>query len=153
MPLDRWDQAELASLRGFLVLAGIRWHDAEECAQEAVCRLLESSVDLRDTPARTSWLRTTAIRIAIDRNRHERIESRKLPLLAPHTDSAQDRDVDLELDLLQLLRTLTPTQRRVIALHYLADWPTAQISEELGLSPVAVRVALSRARRKLRSSR
>lgn len=50
------------------------------------------------------------------------------------------------------LRELTDQQRACLSLHYYAGYPTAEISNILGISPAAVRMRMTRGRRALRKA-
>ena len=54
------------------------------------------------------------------------------------------------VDLLRALATLSPNQRAVAVLSLYADLPPREIARTLGLSGAAVRVHLSKARRRMR---
>lgn len=54
------------------------------------------------------------------------------------------------LDVTRALLTLKPRQRSVVALHYLMDWPVAEIAEALNMPIGSVTSDLTRARGALR---
>jgi RNA polymerase sigma-70 factor, ECF subfamily len=54
------------------------------------------------------------------------------------------------VDLVNALRSLSPSQRAAIVLHHVADRPVREVATILGTSQAAVRVHLSRGRRRLR---
>jgi len=53
------------------------------------------------------------------------------------------------VDLLGALRRLSPAQRASVYLHYQADLPVREVARLTGMSSAAVKVHLSRGRRRL----
>lgn len=144
-----WKPEDVDSLRGFLLLAGVAFHEAEECAQEALCRWLERGEEI-EAQSRAAWLRTTARRIAIDRHRSRERAAARAPLLAsPQTGDSADK-VLAQIETVRLLNQLSSSQREVVAFYYLADMSIGEVAKELHMTSPAVRVALHRARRRLR---
>lgn len=70
--------------------------------------------------------------------------------------SRADRDAPYELaepalELVEAMRKLSSRQRAAVVLFYLADYPVKQVAAMLGTTPSAVRVHLTRGRRRLRT--
>jgi RNA polymerase sigma factor (sigma-70 family) len=55
------------------------------------------------------------------------------------------------VELIQALRRLSGRQRAAVVLHHLADYPVTEVAAMLGTTSSAVRVHLTRGRRRLRS--
>ena len=55
------------------------------------------------------------------------------------------------VELIRALRELSARQRAAVVLHHLADYPVKQVAAMLGTSSSAVRVHLTRGRRRLRT--
>lgn len=92
------------------------------------------------------WVWTAAFRIAAGE-----VASRS-PVVAPSREEPSTEGPGIErLLLLAALRQLSPFQRAALILRYYADYPTGDIASILGTSRGAVRVHLTRGRRKLRA--
>jgi RNA polymerase sigma factor (sigma-70 family) len=114
---------------------------ASDAAAEAFARALKAADQILDPAA---WVWRVAFRIATAdlRDPHRRSQ-----ILSSDSYEIDDRP----LEVLVALHQLSGRQRAVFVLYYLADRPTEQIAELLGMAPSTVAVHLHRARHRLRT--
>lgn len=97
-----------------------------------------------------AYSRRVLINLNIDRFR------RRTPVPAELPDQTEPRDAVAEIDdrdqLMRLLATLPPQQRRVLVLRYYDDLSEAAVADLLGISLGAVKSAASRGLSALRAS-
>jgi RNA polymerase sigma factor (sigma-70 family) len=148
---ERWDPAGVLELRAlyeplrrYAAVVG-RWDvDPDDLVQDAYTRVLRRSrVDIDDLGA---YLRTTIVHLASDSRRSARRADSAQQRLAAADSSVDDYPSDLD-DLLRL-------PARVRALLYMVEiegCSTADAAEVVGMSGANARVALMRARRRLRT--
>jgi RNA polymerase sigma-70 factor (ECF subfamily) len=122
--------------------SGGRRDVADDAVSEAFARAIEHQGTIRSP---VPWLYRTALRLAAADLKRER---RQADVEAVREGEARKNDGLVEV--IQALRQLSPTQRVVVVLRYEADLSIRAIAERLGISPVAVRVHLFRARERLR---
>jgi len=125
--------------------------EAEDVAQEAFARALArwSRLCRYDQPG--AWVRTVALRLAIDSARRARRGVRATVALAAQRrpDDPEPSDALPFTALGAALRTLPLRERHVIVLHYLADLPVAEIARECGLPSGTVKARLAAGRKRL----
>jgi RNA polymerase sigma-70 factor, ECF subfamily len=113
---------------------------AREAVAEALAQALRRGSALREPLA---WTWRTAFKVArgeLKRRRAVGGAHYQRPYEIPEP----------AVDLVQALRSLSPSQRAAIVLHHVADRPVREVATILGTSQAAVRVHLSRGRRRLR---
>jgi RNA polymerase sigma factor (sigma-70 family) len=122
-----------------------RENEAEDVAAEAFARALVRWKRLERLPYRDAWLLRTVTNVAIDvvRRRRDPLPEHDVPV-----DPAEA--VVLRLALAAALERLPRRQQQVVALRYLAGWPTAQVAESLGISLNTVKKHNDRAMAALR---
>jgi RNA polymerase sigma-70 factor (ECF subfamily) len=125
--------------------------DVADITQEAMIRAWRS---LRTAPAPdhpSAWLRTIVRREAI---RH-RARNRVVLSLDEHGELADQAAskrldvVDLQLDVRQAVRRLTPQDRKLLALRYVDDLTQPAVALALGIPEGTAKVRLHRARGRL----
>ena len=154
-------------------------HDAEDLVQETLLRAWEKRATLTSPASYRAWLYRIATNLCLDRLRSaarrslppethpvsdpgsplpERIREpiwlEPFPdeLLADEHSDPQEQALSRErisLAFLVALQRLTPTQRAVLLLREVLEWPASEVAEWLNLSVSAVNSALQRARRTL----
>lgn len=134
-------------------------HDPDDADDVAQLVLLRLHVHLREFEGRsrfTTWLYRITRNIALNRRRSERRRQRLLrsaSRMPDHvtSDVAEQSDNDrLALLVRSLSRELSHREREVFELADLRGMSAHQIAGLLGVQPVSVRAALSRARRRIR---
>jgi RNA polymerase sigma-70 factor (ECF subfamily) len=115
---------------------------ASDALSEAFAQLLRRGHGVRD-PER--WLWRVAFRIAAG-DLKERRRADPLP-----EDRCTYEMEEPARDLLDALMRLSPHQRAAVVLHHAAGYRVKEIAAILGSTPAAVRVHLSRARKRLRA--
>jgi RNA polymerase sigma-70 factor, ECF subfamily len=133
-------------------------HDEDDADDVAQHVLLKLHVRLREFEGRsrfTTWLYRMTVNTALNRRR---IDRRRADLLRDTARPvAEDPDVTRTADVERLnelvracLSDLSDRERQVFELADLKGMPANEIAAALGLKPVSVRAALSRARRRIR---
>ena len=112
---------------------------ASDALAEAFAQALRRGGALRD-PLR--WIWRTAFRVAAG----ELASRRRTPGAAGGTYEMEEPAVDL----VRALARLSERQRAAVVLHHAADYPVKDVARMLGTSSAAVRVHLTRGRRRLR---
>lgn len=117
--------------------------EAEDVVQEAFVRAAAAGRRFLRVDNHEAWLRTTAVNVHRSRWRKLRNGRRARERILPprETEALEDH-----VAIITALRALPEPQRRVIALHYLADLPVDQIAVELGVPVGTVKSRLSRGR-------
>jgi RNA polymerase sigma-70 factor (ECF subfamily) len=118
--------------------------DAEDAAQEACARALRASDSLRNASAFRSWFYRIVVNEARGRLRRRPPE----PIVdeAPQPFDAPDDRIDVR----RAIDRLDEHARLVIILFYYVELSTSEIARVVGSSPLAVRLRLLGARRRLR---
>jgi RNA polymerase sigma factor (sigma-70 family) len=117
---------------------------AEDIAQDAFTQLYTHWRKVSRYERPEAWVRRIAIRMALRQQKRDRLRTAlERRAVEPTENPASD------LDLMEAMRGLSPTQQAVVVLYYYEDRPTAEIAEILGISQSTVRVHLSRSRRHL----
>ncbi|MBP7706424.1 MAG: sigma-70 family RNA polymerase sigma factor [Candidatus Aminicenantes bacterium] len=144
--------------RPLLALAWRLTRDAEEArdvAQEALLRAYRSLAGYDTGRSFRNWLFQIAANEARDRYRRKARETAAFGAVAaaaPPTESpeAGRERGEVRSDILRALAVLSPREREVLVLRDLEELDVRETARTLGCSAVAVRVHLSKARRKLR---
>jgi RNA polymerase sigma-70 factor, ECF subfamily len=113
---------------------------AGDAVAEAFAQALRRGTALRD-PARWTW--RTVFRIA--RGELKARRARPVPIRAGHVELPEPA-----VELIEALRGLPERQRAAVVLHHAADLPVREVAASLGMTSAAVRMNLTRARRRLR---
>jgi RNA polymerase sigma factor (sigma-70 family) len=118
--------------------------DAEAVTQDAFVKAYArwNRVGGYDRPG--AWIRRVAIRDAVRFAERRRRSIPEVPVERESVDSVA-RTVDLQA----ALSRLSVKQRVCVVLHYLVDWPVAEVAEAIGCREATVRVHLHRARNAL----
>jgi RNA polymerase sigma-70 factor (ECF subfamily) len=120
--------------------------DAEDALQDVFVRLWPRA-DTMDTSSDVEALTTVALRRrAIDLNRRRNVVPIEEPALVEQGSDGRDALQEAEWLMEQLL---TPLQRDIIRLKEFEDRPYSEVAAMLGMQEAAVRMQLSRARKKL----
>jgi RNA polymerase sigma factor (sigma-70 family) len=125
--------------RGLLAFTGNR-EIASDAMAEAFARALNSRVEIREVEP---WVWRTAFRLA----------ARELREGARRTNESSDSPYELDdevVDLLSALAKVSPKQRAALVLNCYAGYSTKEIAAIIHSSAAAVRVHLSRGRKRLR---
>jgi RNA polymerase sigma-70 factor (ECF subfamily) len=121
---------------------------AEDAAQEAFLRAFRALLRYRPGSSFRAWVRTIAIRCAIDLMRRRRPESTLTEVSsAGASEEARHEDADL---LREALRGLSPVDREIMLAREIEGVSDREISRRLDISVGAVRVRMHRARRRIR---
>jgi RNA polymerase sigma-70 factor (ECF subfamily) len=117
---------------------------AEDVVQDAFASALLRWRVLRRYHDPEAWVRTVALRRAIDHHRRTARQLRALRRLGPPSSLPP---VGAEhVDLVRALRKLPLTQREVLVLHYVAELAVEQVAAELRLPLGTVKSRLARGR-------
>jgi RNA polymerase sigma-70 factor, ECF subfamily len=148
---SRWSLQEVftASYRRLVVqLYGVVGNagEAEDLVQEAFVRASASGSKFLRVDNPEAWLRVTAINLHRSRWRKLRNFGRISSKLATPTDLP---GLDQHVIVIDALRRLPEQQREVLALHYLADLPVAEIASILHAPEGTVKSRLMRGREAL----
>jgi RNA polymerase sigma-70 factor (ECF subfamily) len=120
------------------------WSSAEDLAQEAFTRLWDKRERFDWSSPMLPWLLTTTRRLATDRFRRL---SRWTGLRGGSDGSRLDSDARLRwLDVQAAMASLSPLQRSALVLVGVVGLDSQSAADALGISPGAVRAAVSRAR-------
>ena len=125
--------------------------DAADVAQEALIRAWKSVGTARAPEQPGPWLRTIVRREAI---RH-RSRNGVLASLDEHGDvvdrtaSKRLELLDLQVDVRRAVRSLTPLDRKLLALRYVDDLTQPAVADALGIPEGTAKVRLHRARGRL----
>ena len=133
-----WRDAGPALWRAVLVYAGGRRDVADDAVAEAFARAIARDAQIREP---VGYLYRVAFRVA----------AADLKRMATHTGPEERTVIDdvEDVDMLQALRSLSPSQRGAVYLHYRADLPVREVARILDTSSAAVKVHLMRGRRRL----
>jgi RNA polymerase sigma-70 factor (ECF subfamily) len=128
----------------FLVSRAVDFEIAEETSQAAWARGWEHRHKLRNPAMVLSWVNTIALNLF--RNWYRRREAAHLipEISVPPQTSPQAIDVQ------RALSKCAPADREMLEKHYVAGYTSAELGHEMGCTPVAVRVRVLRARRRIR---
>lgn len=118
---------------------------AADAADEAFVRALDRWHRVSAMASPTGWVITVALNIVRRRARRRALESALLRRVAPPAALPGPAG-----EVFDLLRELTPRQRTIVLLRYVADQPQADIATVLGVSRSTVSTALTSAHRRLR---
>ncbi|HEX6314894.1 MAG TPA: sigma-70 family RNA polymerase sigma factor [Gemmatimonadaceae bacterium] len=130
--------------------------DADDVAQQVLLKLHARIAEFEGRSRFTTWLYRMTINIALNRRRVERRRSALLRTAHVHeatvtsegpADAEQRRLAEL---VRACLTQLSERERQVFQMADLDGMPANEIATALGLQPVSVRAALSRARRRIR---
>lgn len=129
--------------------------DAEDALMEAFCRLWRRS-EVTDQEA-GRMLYTTAQHIGIDQQRRQtRHPQVPLPPDLEHRPDDEGYDAKVDERFLAVERIvdeqLTDTQRRIFRMREFEARPFDEIAREMGITETAVRMQLSRTRKKIREA-
>ncbi len=122
----------------------------EDLAQEVfvrALRALERDPEYLHEPV-WPWLRTTLVRLVIERRRRMLRELRRL-VRAYEPPSTADWPMSTS-DVASALSELPPRMRACVVLRYCEDLSTLQVAQTLGCAPATVVVQLREARKRLR---
>jgi RNA polymerase sigma-70 factor (sigma-E family) len=133
---DRFDELYRVAYRAAFGVFGER-AEAEDCAQDALARLLIAWPRVEDYAA--AWVARVSSNAAIDRWRRREREHR-----LPAGDAAIDPVESYRHDVVSALRRLPRRQREAVALRYLCDLSEAETAAAMGCSTGAVKSATSR---------
>jgi len=122
---------------------------AEDAVQEAFLKAFRALDRYRPQSSFRAWVRTIAIRCAIDLVRRRRPES-PLPDAQPAPGSEEARHEDSDL-LRRALAELSPLDREIMIAREAEGAADREIAERFDLTVSAVRVRMHRARKKLRA--
>jgi RNA polymerase sigma-70 factor (ECF subfamily) len=113
---------------------------ASDAVAEAFAQALRRGDEIRNLER---WLWRTVFLLARGMLKGRRAEGGRLP------EQSQDF-LGGTVELLSVIRQLSPMQRAVVILHYYADFPIREVAALTGSTAAAVGVHLHRARRRLR---
>lgn len=121
------------------------WDLAQDAAQAALWNAWRKLPSLRDPGSLRPWLMSAAANearsIVRREHRHPVVE---LALAAQATSPREPIDAIDQLDLSNALNRLSPDDRALVALRYVADLDSAEIGAMTGRSASGVRTRLSR---------
>lgn len=137
-------------LHRWLVATGTAHHDAEDVVQEAFLRAQAAIARYDARWAFSTWLFTIAHRVRLDLTARRRDHA---PLDDIHAAPAAADDPLPEGGLWSRARALLPADEfKLLWLHYAEDQAPAAVSRILGINPIAARVRLHRARKRLEAA-
>jgi RNA polymerase sigma-70 factor (ECF subfamily) len=116
---------------------------ALDCTQEAFSRAFARWRRLSKHEWAGGWVMTTALNLA-----KRALRAKPIPQ-SPPTVAGEPLDLDLQMDVIEALRSLSLRQRQAVVLHYLADLPVGAVAELMNASEGSVKTHPSRARRTL----
>jgi RNA polymerase sigma-70 factor (ECF subfamily) len=120
---------------------------AEEIAQEAFAKAWARWRYVSHVDRPGAWVHTVAVRLALRANSRRR-RGVQLEALAQGTRAFATDDQSL-IPVVELLRSLSPMQRAVVALAVMGDVPIDEVAARVGCRPSTARVHLHRARARL----
>ena len=141
-----WQEHYGSVARSAYLVLGDR-EEAADVAQEAFTRAFQRWPEVRTLERPESWVHKVAVNLALSRRRslrrawNHRVEVRDVPGLEPPRD-----------DIATALRSLTPSQRAVVALRFYLDWSIADVASALHKRPGTVRALTHQAMQKLRET-
>ena len=121
--------------------------DAEDAVQEAFVMAIRRAREFRRVSNPEAWVRTVALNRLRAGWRHAAVV-RKYQVRVPGPQGAVEVGPE-HVAIVTALAELSPDERQLVVLHYLADLRTADIAAELGLPEGTVKSRLSRARARL----
>jgi RNA polymerase sigma-70 factor (ECF subfamily) len=121
---------------------------AEEISQEAFTRLWDRRDSVDWERSVIPWLLVVTRRLATDRFRRL-----KAPIAAPRVRDLGEDGIASWLDVRSAFGRLSARERAALVSVAILGFSPEEASEPLGMSPGAVRAAISRAREKLESER
>lgn len=141
-----------------LAVAIVGPDDAADVTQEVLILAWQRLPQLRDQSREAAWLRRVVVNRCLDRRRAASRRVRTIPMTDgdagvghPMAPAPSAPGFDPEID--AALRRLPIEQRAVIALHYAADLPIAEVADALkvpvGTAKSRLAAALERLRRDL----
>lgn len=140
---ELWDRDHARLWRSLLGWSGSA-EVASDASAEAFAQLLRRG---REVEHPDRWVWRAAFRIAAGLLQTKRSEAISEPIDAV----ASGAEPDESLALVDALRTLSESDRRIVVLSLLAGWTAEEIGSLDSISAGAVRVRLHRARRQLRA--
>ncbi len=125
--------------------------EAEDIGQEAFLQAARRWSTVVGYDAPEAWVRRIALNLAVSGRRRAARRARALVRLAASTTGSSDpTHATVErLALAGALQSVGWHYRVVLALHYFADLPVAEIAAELGIPEATVKTRLARGRRRL----
>lgn len=129
--------------------------DAEDALMDAFCRLWKRPEATGQEAGRLLY--TTTQHIGIDQQRRQtRHPQVPLPPDLEHRPNDEEYDAEVDERFLAVERIvdeqLTDTQRRIFRMREFEARPFDEIAREMGITETAVRMQLSRARKKIRET-
>ncbi len=148
---DRLVERHVPRLLRWLESTGTSHHDAEDAAQEACIRAHRAIARYDPRWAFSTWLFTIAHRVRLDlaarRRDHVPLAAVELPSAAPEPDPLPEGGLWARARAL-----LHAEDLRALWLHYAEDLAPAEVARVLGISGIAARVRLHRARKRLETA-
>jgi len=144
---ETWYRALHPRLVAGVLLSTGRMDDAADVADEAMVRALERWEHVRTMASPDGWAFQVAFNLVRRRGRRRSLERTVLRRSAAGRSTAVDGPAGEAWD---AVRHLSPRQRQVVALRYIADLPEADIAEVLGISRGTVSSTLADAKGALR---
>lgn len=145
-------ESHLPRLHRWLVGTGSSHHDAEDAAQEAFLRA-HAAISRYDARwAFSTWLFTIAHRVRLDQAARRREHARLDEGHAAEAPPAADDPLPAGGLWARAHAALPADDYQILWLHYAEDQPPAAVARILGINPVAARVRLHRARKRLEAA-
>jgi RNA polymerase sigma-70 factor, ECF subfamily len=145
--------AEMERPLFFYLLQLIRNQDqAQELLQETWIRALKTFKKLKDPGAVRAWLYTLAHGIAVDHVRRDQVRHRAEEYYVD--DGEMNAEPDLTgltaAEVREVLTRLCPEHREVLVLHFLEDFPIAEIASIVRCPPGTVKSRIHHAKAQLK---
>jgi len=125
-----------------------RWADAEDIVQDTFLKAYEALDAVREKKCIRGWLfaiAQNAARSMLRRRKHE-VLMEQVPEDRPASPPEEPMTEDTRDQLLRLLNSLKEEDRHLVTMHYFSGMRSHEIAETLGISSMAVRKRLQRAR-------
>lgn len=144
-----FEDASAMLLRLSIVICGDR-DLAEDAVQGAWERAWQRRGDLRDADKAKAWLVAITANEARMLARRGRLRSRIESIFARVSSESTESIDGSSIDLRAALARLSPEERTLLALRYIAGYTSPVIADITGSTPGVVRVRLTRIHRRLR---
>lgn len=141
-------QTGLQRTISFLVSRGVPADISQDFAQGAWMRGWMYRDQLRDPSAVIPWVNTIALNLF---RRSLRAGSREQELTSTHVDARSTSIDEASIDLARILDSCGPRDRELLTAQLRGSTPK-ELAESEGVSPVAIRLRMMRARRSAREA-